>query len=929
MKLKSRFLLLTMFIFIIVIIPMQSVRASEEILPTAYSNLNISLRSKSELVALDSGYMRVFYDSNKICIEYYDDNFNIKSKKSVAMELDIWGGFFAGEDAYYVVEGQNNKEENNDTEVIRVIKYDTSWNKLGTAKITSNSSLFGGEVRYPFDYGCVEMCEYNGTLYIVTGHEGYVDDSLGQGHQGFLMIAVDESTMTGKIVKSDLWHSFAQYIEYKESYLYVLEQSEGSRCTMLSKYDEETLNGESISVLDYGGSRTSTWAVACYASVDHMAISSNNIICLGTSIDQSKYDNVSSDLAHNIYLTVTPMNDFSEEATEVKWLTDYNGDGKSFLGTKITKINDNRFMISWEEHNTSQTAQIDDTLSGSILHYIFVDGSGNKISEEYTAAASISDCHPIVKDSKIVFYASNDNMVNLYLIDANSGNFSKIYNVAGENVTWQLDNDTLVFTGAGAISIDTEAKYRFPVSSTASTHSYSSSDNSWKPIREKVKKIKISKGITSIPDNAFNYFSNLTEVEIEDGVKSIGKEAFAYCNSLSEITIPSSVTSIGDDFLWTGYYWVGSNSHVVRATIYASSDSYAIKYAKQEGISFELTGTARFKLSETTISNISNQTYTGQKIYPTITVKDGNTSLFNGRDYTVSYSNNKNVGTATVTITGKGNYTGTVTKTFKILAKNLSKVKTTVDTSNKTYTGKALTTSIKLVDGSTVLKNDTDYTVSYSNHKNPGEATVTITGKGNYTGTITKTFIIKPKKVTGFKVKEQKTDSIKLSWSKVTGKTGYKIYSYNYKKEKWEYVGKTDKTTYTIKKLKAGTTYKFRVRAYVTVSKKDYFGSYTSSLKTTTQTKKPSISKLTTKNKKATIKWKNVSGASGYQIYMATSKKGKYSRIKTITKGSTTSYTKSKLKKNKKYYFKIRTYRTVDGKKVYSSFSSVKSIKIK
>ena len=62
---------------------------------------------------------------------------------------------------------------------------------------------------------------------------------------------------------------------------------------------------------------------------------------------------------------------------------------------------------------------------------------------------------------------------------------------------------------------------------------------------------------------------------------------------------------------------------------------------------------------------------------------------------------------------------------------------------------------------------------------------------------------------------------------------------------------------------------------------------------------------------------------------MSTSKKGKYSKIKTVTKGNTVSYTKSDLKKNKTYYFKIRTYRTVDGKKVYSSYSSVKNIKIK
>ena len=81
--------------------------------------------------------------------------------------------------------------------------------------------------------------------------------------------------------------------------------------------------------------------------------------------------------------------------------------------------------------------------------------------------------------------------------------------------------------------------------------------------------------------------------------------------------------------------------------------------------------------------------------------------------------------------------------------------------------------------------------------------------------------------------------------------------------------------------------------------------------------------------RKATVKWKKVSGASGYEVYMATSKNGKYSKVGTTTKNNKVSYTKTSLKKNKKYYFKIRTYKVVDGKKIYSAYSSVKSVKVK
>lgn len=493
---KKLFILLAVCLTVLLLTVPAFAAEAASVIPTANDNLQGRLRSTSELVATSDGYMRVFYDGKKINIEYYDNSFNIQSKKSVAMELSVWGGFYAGSNAYYVVEGQNNTAEKDDAEVIRVIKYDTNWNKKGAAEITSDPSFNGyGDVRYPFDYGCVEFAEYGGKLYIVTAHEGYVDPAYGQGHQGFLMIEVDTATMTGKIVDCDLWHSFAQYISVKGSDLYVLEQSEGSRFTSLTKYNANNIKDSTcIPVLKYGGIRYDARAISCYASVDGMAVSSTSVLGLGTSIDQSKYDTITSDDAHNIYLTVTPISNFSESATTVKWLTNYKGGGKSFLGTKITKVNDNRFMVSWEEFETEKTASASDSLSGSVLHYIFIDGKGNKLTKEFTAAAPISDCQPIVKGSKIVYYASNGNMVNFYAINSETGSFSKkVYRVAGENATWSISGGVLTVSGTGAISVDTKPNYRLPISSTSRGFSYSSSDNCWKPVKDSVEKIVIGR----------------------------------------------------------------------------------------------------------------------------------------------------------------------------------------------------------------------------------------------------------------------------------------------------------------------------------------------------------------------------------------------------------------------------------------------------
>ncbi len=510
------------------------------------------------------------------------------------MELDIWSGFYKGSNAYYIVEGRNNTAENDNAEVIRVIKYDTNWKRLGAASITGNTALFGGEVRYPFDYGCVEMTEYNGTLYVVTGHEGYVDPTYNQGHQGFLMVAVNESSMQGKIVKCDLWHSFAQYIKNKDSMLYVLEQSEGSRYTKLTRYNAASnLSSSSISVLEYGGDRTSAWAIPCYASVDDIALSDSNVLCLGTSIDQSQYDSYDSNTAYNLYLTVTSMSSFSQSATKVQWLTNYSGNGKRFKGVKLTKANDNRFLVSWEESSSDETVLSDsnDLLSDHTLHYVFIDGTGAKISKEFTVKAAISDCHPILKGSRIVFYSSSPGMVNFYAINANTGAFSKkTYRVLGESVTWSLSGNTLTVSGAGTMTVNNT--------------SYSSL---WNPIADKVNMIVVKSGITNIPDNAFTYLSNLTGVKIENGLKTIGKQAFANCNKLKWVAIPASVTSIGEDIVWTGYYWTSDYSHVYRATIYAPSGSVGETYASDNGIRFaewkEMTNTSTLSAQQIIIGN--------------------------------------------------------------------------------------------------------------------------------------------------------------------------------------------------------------------------------------------------------------------------------------------------------------------------------------
>ena len=140
------------------------------------------------------------------------------------------------------------------------------------------------------------------------------------------------------------------------------------------------------------------------------------------------------------------------------------------------------------------------------------------------------------------------------------------------------------------------------------------------------------------------------------------------------------------------------------------------------------------------VAAISAQQYTGSALTPKPTITLGGRTLTTS-DYSISYKNNTNVGTATVTITGKGNYKGTKETTFKINAKTLPS-NPVLSVTSYIYDGKAKTPGVTVKDGTKTLVNGTDYTVKYSNNVNVGTATVTVTGKGNYTGSKSTNFKI-------------------------------------------------------------------------------------------------------------------------------------------------------------------------------------------
>lgn len=210
--------------------------------------------------------------------------------------------------------------------------------------------------------------------------------------------------------------------------------------------------------------------------------------------------------------------------------------------------------------------------------------------------------------------------------------------------------------------------------------------------------------------------------------------------------------------------------------------------------------------------------------------------------------------------------------------------------------------------------------------KGLGTATLTAATKNGKTDQIQVT--VKLSQISNLTSDWQNNSKIRLTWDEQSGVSGYEIYRYNTSKKKYIKIATTTSNTYTNKKLSSGTSYKYKVVSFIKANKKTTYGPYSRVLTATTTTKKPTLS-ISSTSKKAKLKWSKPVGVSGYEIYMSTNKSKGYTKVKTVKKAKTTTYTKSKLKSRKTYYFKVRTYRVVNGQKVYSTYSKVQKVKIK
>ena len=524
----------------------------------------------------DGTLTRLENTSSGIVVENYSaDGKKLISQRTISKELNLFGGFYSGKDYNYLVFGQNNTAESDSKEVVRVVKYTKSWSKVNSCSIS------GVNTTKPFSAGSLRMEEAGGKLYVYTCHEMYADSN-GINHQANMFFTIDESSMSltdsmydvSNLTDGYVSHSFNQFIKADESgkYIFRVDHSESSNYFMNGSY----LSVNGITLTKYKADGKST-AVSVSIPVKFDMNKSNYTgasiggfeLGSGNCLIAYAKDVSSSCKTRNVYISVT---DELFNGTQNIALTNYGTSSKVTCSTpQLIKINDNLFLVMWEEYNSSTGKTATKTMT--------VDSNGKTVTKAISHSFGLSDCQPIIcSDGMVKWYVTNNSAPTLYklspfaLDDYHEHSYTKTV----------LSNATCT---------------------TACTVKYTCSCGDFYT--------------ETIPATGHKSSGWIVDKAASIGVKGSKHKECTVCKKVLETAEIPALSRIS----------------ISKASVTLSTSTYA---------------------------------YDGKAKKPDVTVKLNGKTLKNGTDYSVTYSNNTKVGTAKVTIKGKGNYSGTITKTFKI-----------------------------------------------------------------------------------------------------------------------------------------------------------------------------------------------------------------------------------------------------------------------
>lgn len=351
---------------------------------------------------------------DKLYINTYDASYKLISSTALDYELPLFGAFYSGSTYNYVVFGQENDAQNDGKEVIRVVKYDKQFKRISSAAVKNAYTVD------PFHAGSARIAEQDNLLVLHTARLRYLTED-GLNHQSQLTVLIDTDTMLvtnelGRFQSNHVSHSFDQYVLFDGSEHVLLDHGDAyPRSIVLSKGDG--FDYTERDVVDIPGS---IGANMTGVSIGGFEQSSSSYLVAYNTIDHSKaYDYTSfsisgtNDSERDIKIAAVPRHDV--ESGEIKYtdIAAYIGSDKTSSIPRLVKINDEKFMLLWQEGDRDSYYNA----SSSVVKYVALDHKGNKTSDiKELKYFKLADMQPIVYNNNIVWFINEGQQKTFYNI---------------------------------------------------------------------------------------------------------------------------------------------------------------------------------------------------------------------------------------------------------------------------------------------------------------------------------------------------------------------------------------------------------------------------------------------------------------------------------------------------------------------------------
>ena len=371
----------------------------------------------------DGTYTRVEYTGEEVVVETYDANLKFVSGTTLPVELPLYGGFYFGSAANFLVFGQENMEENDSKEVIRVVRYTKDWKRVSAASLT------GANITEPFGAATLRFAEYNGYLYIRTGRGMYATSD-GSRHQANLTFNVRLSDMkvtcsTNEAVSYQGYssHSFNQFIGVGNGRLYGVDHGDAyPRSVVLYRYNaaagqDSFLERKWLASMGYTGYVEQVDVLPIMGGIGDnqtgvglggFEITNTHCLIAGNTVPQdSTYDPANQ---RNIFVAATSVSDFTSGGTTIRYLTNYtSADDVEISVPHFVKVDASRYVVLWAEDSTN-------------LCWAVVNASGVLQGQVNKATGRLSDCKPIVSGNKLMWYVTKNSVPSFHTIDLSKSN---------------------------------------------------------------------------------------------------------------------------------------------------------------------------------------------------------------------------------------------------------------------------------------------------------------------------------------------------------------------------------------------------------------------------------------------------------------------------------------------------------------------------